>query len=63
MEGAVLPCTFGQAVLELERRMVDVEPELVVCLGLAARVVFTLTSCLRVGAASRPSIRRTESTK
>jgi pyroglutamyl-peptidase len=36
VEGAVLPCIFGEAVLELERRMVDVEPELVVCLGLAA---------------------------
>lgn len=34
--GAVLPCAFGAAFVELERRMRATRPELVICLGLAA---------------------------
>ncbi len=33
--GAVLPCVFGASVAELKRRMKEVQPELVICVGQA----------------------------
>ena len=33
--GAVLPCVFGASVAELKRRMADVRPGLVICVGQA----------------------------